>query len=121
MKTDEELRRLPIQNANTRIDFDKLITYRPESGLSPEIRSELPRLTRRMALCWQALEGFPTDALERGAVQELIAASRELDAKLDRVLVGQRKGLTQISARFRKALQELDIAPPQGDLDGVAE
>lgn len=60
---------------------------------------------RRLAAAWNACDGLPTPALERGAVAELLAACRTLCVAADDA------GVLAAKAQARAALAKLEAAP----------
>lgn len=56
----------------TRVEFDQpvAVTWRGDGGSIPLKRD----MARRLAVCWNVLEGIPTGALEGGALREVFDA-----------------------------------------------
>lgn len=57
----------------TRVEFDHHpvhITWRGDGGTLPLKRE----MARRLAVCWNVLEGIPTEALESGMLREVFDA-----------------------------------------------
>lgn len=57
----------------TRVQFEHKgidVTWRGDGGSLPLKRE----MARRLAVCWNVLEGMPTDALERGLLLEVFQA-----------------------------------------------
>lgn len=89
---DLKLHRLHAAPQATRVQFDTMgITWRGEGGSV----ADKTAMARRLAVAWNVCEGFPTPALERGLLLELVnavaagnleaaqAAVAEMDRSLD--------------------------------------
>jgi hypothetical protein len=84
--------------------------WRPEGGKD---RDEKRAAARRIAVCWNVLEGWPTDALESGALLEVdeaaLALLDELDhVDLERVAVDRSPGICEAMKRLRAAFAKRD-------------
>lgn len=67
----DKLHRIHAAPQATRVQFDGMgITWRGDGGCIEEKTA----MARRLAVAWNVCEGFPTPALERGLLRELVDA-----------------------------------------------